>query len=366
MVRGRLAAAHGVDEAAIDICVSRTSGDRIQDRPLSQAGGKGLFAKEIEDALLAGDIDLAVHSVKDMPTALPDGLLLAACPAREDVRDAFIGKAAASVQTLPHGAALGTASLRRQAMAKRLRPDLRVTPLRGNVEARLRKLGGGELDATILALAGLKRLGLADVATSVMDVDEFLPAVGQGAVTIEIREADTRTRELAARIDDADTSVALTAERAFLGGAGWIVPHADRRLRHDGGGDAKVSRNDPAARRWPDVRDHAQRCRARCARARSGRGCRTQSARACGFFRMLSEALSGVIAEFRCRSRPLRHRRQPACSQIRHVKLVLLTIAVSSLGAVLRPRLQESRRRSGQRFKRRHRASRVTRKASSK
>ena len=174
----------------------RTTGDRIQDRPLAEAGGKGLFTKEIEEALLAGAIDLAVHSSKDMPTVLPAGLVLAAFLEREDARDAFISRKAKSIAELPHGATVGTASLRRQAMVKRLRPDLTIVPLRGNVETRLRKLDEGVADATLLALAGLKRLGLADAATAVLDVDEFLPAVGQGAIGIETRADDARTREL--------------------------------------------------------------------------------------------------------------------------------------------------------------------------
>jgi hydroxymethylbilane synthase len=216
MVRAELATAHGWSEDSIEIVVIRTSGDRIQDRPLSEAGGKGLFTKEIEEELLEGAIDLAVHSAKDMPTALPDGLTLTACLPREDVRDAFISRGSPSLRDLPHGAVVGTASLRRQAMVKRLRPDVSVVPLRGNVETRLRKLEAGEVDATLLALAGLKRLGLADKATALLDVHEFLSAVGQGAITIEARTDDSRTRDLLAKIDHADTSVALACERAFL------------------------------------------------------------------------------------------------------------------------------------------------------
>ena len=216
MTQAALAAAHGWSKDEIEIVTIRTSGDRIQDRPLSEAGGKGLFTKEIEEALLAGTVELAVHSAKDMPTVLPDGLMLAACLAREDVRDAFISRKAASLGGLAQGAVVGTASLRRQAMVKRLRPDVSVVPLRGNVETRLKKLEAGEVDATILALAGLKRLGLADRATALLDAKEFLPAVGQGAITIEAREDDARTRDLLAKIDHADTSVALACERAFL------------------------------------------------------------------------------------------------------------------------------------------------------
>jgi len=212
MVQAALAAQGA--EATIEVI--RTSGDRIQDRPLSEAGGKGLFTKEIEEALLAGAIDLAVHSAKDMPTLLPDGLMLAACLPREDVRDAFISRKAATLRDLPQGAAVGTASLRRQAMVKRLRPDVSTAVLRGNVETRLRKLEAGEVDATLLALAGLKRLGLAGKATALLDAHEFLPAVGQGAITIEARIDDAPTRKLLAAIDHADTSVALACERAFL------------------------------------------------------------------------------------------------------------------------------------------------------
>jgi hydroxymethylbilane synthase len=217
MTRTALAAALGQSEDAIEIVTIRTSGDRIQDRPLSEAGGKGLFTKEIEEALLAGMIDAAVHSAKDMPTVLPDGLMLMVCLPREDVRDAFISRETASLRDLPRGAVVGTASLRRGAMVKRMRQDVSVVPLRGNVETRLRKLEAGEVDATLLALAGLKRLGLAGKATALLDVQEFLPAVGQGAIAIEARTDDQRTRELLARIDHTDTSVALACERAFLG-----------------------------------------------------------------------------------------------------------------------------------------------------
>jgi len=215
-VRVRLAAALGVSEDAIELKIIRTSGDAIQDRPLAEVGGKGLFTKEIEEALLDGRIDLAVHSAKDMPTVLPAGLMLAACLEREDPRDVFISHKGKSFAELPQGAVLGTASLRRQAIAMRLRPDLRVVPLRGNVETRLRKLTDGEVDATILALAGLKRLGLVQHATAIMSAEEFLPAVAQGAIGLEARENDQRTRDILARIDHADTSTAIACERAFL------------------------------------------------------------------------------------------------------------------------------------------------------
>ncbi len=215
-VRARLVAALGLDEEAFELIVIRTTGDAIQDRSLAEEGGKGLFTKEIEEALLDGRIDLAVHSAKDMPTVLPAGLTLAACLEREDARDVFISRKAGSIAELPQGATLGTTAPRRQAIAKRARPDLRIVPMRGNVETRLRKLDDGEVDATILALAGLKRLGLEARATKIMSAEEFVPAAGQGAIGIETRQDNTRTRELLARIDHADTSTAVACERAFL------------------------------------------------------------------------------------------------------------------------------------------------------
>ncbi|MCC6775931.1 MAG: hydroxymethylbilane synthase [Hyphomicrobiales bacterium] len=216
MVQSLLAAAHGVDPARLPLTIIRTTGDIIRDRPLSEVGGKGLFTKEIEEALLAGSIDLAVHSAKDVPTVLPSGLALVAALAREDPRDAFISRRAGTFAELPIGAVVGTASLRRQALVKRRRPDLAVVNFRGNVETRLRKLDAGGVDATLLALAGLRRLGLAQVATALLSVDEFLPAVGQGIITLEARADDARTRGLVAAIDHADSFAALTAERAFL------------------------------------------------------------------------------------------------------------------------------------------------------
>jgi len=220
MARSRLAAVAGISEEEFEFVVIRTTGDRIQDRSLVEEGGKGLFTKEIEEALLEGRIDLAVHSAKDMPTILPKGLILAACLEREDPRDVFISRQARSLGELPRGASLGTASPRRQAIAKRARPDLRVQPLRGNVETRLRKLEAGEVDATLLALAGLKRLGLAERATHIMSADEFLPAVGQGAIGIETRENDKRMSDTLARIDHIDTTTAIICERAFLAALG--------------------------------------------------------------------------------------------------------------------------------------------------
>ncbi len=215
--RRRLSSAHGLPEAAIEIVVIKTTGDIIRDRPLSEVGGKGLFTKELEEALLDGRIDLAVHSGKDVPTELPPRLVLAAFLPREDVRDAFLSPRGSSLQGLPRNAVLGTSSLRRKAMALRLRPDLQVVEFRGNVETRLQKLRDGVADATLLAVAGLNRLGLAANATSVLDAEEFLPAVAQGAIAIETRINDAATRAMVAAIGDPDTATAVTAERAFLG-----------------------------------------------------------------------------------------------------------------------------------------------------
>jgi hydroxymethylbilane synthase len=212
----RLAAALGLDVAALALSIIKTTGDAIQDRPLSEAGGKGLFTKELDIALLDGAIDLAVHSAKDLPTAVPDGLAIAGYLPREDARDAFISLKAGSLSELPEGAVVGSASLRRQAMVKRLRPDLRVTLLRGNVGTRLRKLEAGEVDATLLAMAGLNRLGLAHHVTAALELDDFVPAVGQGAIAVMVRAGDEATRSAVARICDAATGAAVAAERAFL------------------------------------------------------------------------------------------------------------------------------------------------------
>jgi hydroxymethylbilane synthase len=216
MVRARLAAAHGCDPERIPVVTIRTTGDRVQDRPLSEIGGKGLFTKEIEDALAAGQVDVAVHSAKDMTTLLPAGLVIAACLPREDARDVLIARDAGSLAALPPGATIGTASLRRQALVLRARPDLTVVPLRGNVETRIARLQSGALDATLLALAGLRRLGLERVATAVLDIGAFVPAVGQGIVAMQTRETDEDTREKLASIDDHAARTALLAERGFL------------------------------------------------------------------------------------------------------------------------------------------------------
>jgi hydroxymethylbilane synthase len=216
MVQALLAAAHGVPKEAVEIRVITTTGDAIQDRPLAEVGGKGLFTKEIEQALIDNVIDLAVHSSKDMVTVLPNGLVLAACLEREDARDVLVSRSAKSIADLPKGATMGTASLRRQAQVKLLRPDINIVPLRGNVGTRLQKISEGVADATILALAGLKRLGMADKATAILDPQQFLPAVGQGAIGIEIRESDAATRAVVGAINHAATLTAVIAERAFL------------------------------------------------------------------------------------------------------------------------------------------------------
>ncbi len=214
--RRLLARAHGWEVDSVRLKVIRTSGDAIQDRPLAEAGGKGLFTKEIDLALIAGAIDAAVHSAKDLPTLLPEGVALAGFLPREDVRDALISAAADTVQGLPEGATFGAASLRRQAQALRLRPDLRPELLRGNVETRLRKAEEGAIGATLLAVAGLKRLGLIHRARSVLDLEAFLPAPGQGAIALTARSADARTLQTLAAIADEETFAAVTAERAFL------------------------------------------------------------------------------------------------------------------------------------------------------
>jgi hydroxymethylbilane synthase len=215
-VRHRLAEAQGWDIEQIALKVIRTSGDAIQDRPLAEAGGKGLFTKEIDAALIAGVIDAAAHSAKDLPSLLPDGVVVGAYLPREDVRDALISALADTIEDLPHEATFGAASLRRQAQALRLRPDLRPALLRGNVETRLAKAESGAVGATLLALAGLKRLGLAHRARAVLDVDKFLPAPGQGAIAITARGADAAALEALNAISDRETSAALAAERAFL------------------------------------------------------------------------------------------------------------------------------------------------------
>jgi hydroxymethylbilane synthase len=188
----------------------------VQDRRLAEIGGKGLFSKEIEEALLAGAIDLAVHSLKDMETWLPDGLEIACVPARDDPRDALLSTKAASLADLPQGATVGTASLRRQAQLLRRRPDLSVVPIRGNVGTRMAKLASGEFDAIVVALCGLERLGKADLASEILTPDIMLPAVGQGALAVECRTADDGLRQLLDPLHDPDTAACVGAERAML------------------------------------------------------------------------------------------------------------------------------------------------------
>jgi len=226
-----------VDAEAVEIATIRTSGDAIRDRPLADAGGKGLFTKEIDEALLGGRIAVAVHSAKDMPTALPDGMVIAACLAREDVRDAILSRGPRSLAELKPGAVLGTSSLRRRALALRARPDITIVDFRGNVGTRISKLEAGVADATVLALAGLKRLGLVDRVAGILDSDDWIPAVGQGTIAIAAREGDAETRSLLARLDHRETSVALSAERAFLA-------VLDGSCRTPIGGLAKVDGND--------------------------------------------------------------------------------------------------------------------------
>ncbi len=215
--RRRLAAAHGEPEDRFEIRIIKVMGDQILDRALAEAGGKGLFTKEIDEAQLRGEIDISVHSGKDLPTKLSDGLVEAGFLEREDPRDAFLSRDGRSLMELPAGSVVGTASLRRQAMVRRLRPDVKVVLFRGNVQTRLAKLESGDVDATILALAGLNRLGLAHVATAILEPDIFLPAVAQGAIGIVARAGDSRTEDAVAAIRHAATTTAVAAERAFLG-----------------------------------------------------------------------------------------------------------------------------------------------------
>jgi hydroxymethylbilane synthase len=217
-VRDRLAAAHSALAApeAIEIVVIRTTGDRIQDRPLAEIGGKGLFTKEIEEALLDRRIDVAVHSMKDVPTWLPDGLEISVVLPREDPRDAFFSPHGDSLEALPAGAVVGTASLRRQAQVLARRPDLSVVALRGNVDTRLRKLAEGQVDATLLAAAGLKRLKRADDIQALLETEVMLPAVAQGAIGLESRQGDQATYAFIEALNDPLSLQRITAERACL------------------------------------------------------------------------------------------------------------------------------------------------------
>ncbi len=203
----------------VELVIIKTTGDRIQDRPLAEIGGRGIFTRELDEALLEGTIDLAVHSLKDLPTVLPDGLALAAVPEREDSRDVLIAPkdSGLTFETLPAGSRIGTGSLRRQALALGHRPDLTVAPIRGNLDTRLRKVDEGEYDAILLAAAGVRRLGWTDRISEAMDPGGWLPAPGQGALAIVVREEDLeRSREWADRLDHAPTRAAVEAERSVL------------------------------------------------------------------------------------------------------------------------------------------------------
>ncbi len=215
-VRRCLMAAHALPEAAFETVVIKVSGDAIQDRSLREAGGKGLFTREIEEALLEGAIDIAVHSMKDMPTIQPPGLVLDCHLERADVRDGFVSVKAATLADLPAGSVVGTSSLRRRAQLLARRPDLKVVEFRGNLQTRLRKLEEGVADATFLAMAGLTRLGMAGAARSALAPEEMLPAVAQGAIGVERRADDARVAALIAPIHHHATGLQLAAERAFL------------------------------------------------------------------------------------------------------------------------------------------------------
>lgn len=216
MVRALLVEQHDLEEQAIEIVPISTTGDVVQDRPLSEIGGKGLFTKEIELALAEGQIDLAVHSMKDVPSVLPDGLVIETILEREDPRDAFICHEVKTLGDLEPGSVVGTSSLRRRAQVKRLRPDLEVVDFRGNVDTRLRKIDDEVVAATFLACAGLKRLGLETKITSVVEVAEMLPAIAQGAIGLETRQGDDRVRELVISLNDQTSAICVDVERSFL------------------------------------------------------------------------------------------------------------------------------------------------------
>ena len=203
---------------AIEVTLKKivTTGDKILDVPLAKIGGKGLFTKELENAMLSGDIDLAVHSLKDMPTELPEGLMLAAITTRADASDAFVSLRYKSLDALPQGAKVGTSSLRRRAQILKYRPDLQTIDLRGNLDTRIKKLENQEMDAIILATAGLKRLGLEQYITQILPIEICLPAVGQGALAIETRQADAEVLSVLEFLNDSETIAAVTAERAYL------------------------------------------------------------------------------------------------------------------------------------------------------
>ncbi|MET0546501.1 MAG: hydroxymethylbilane synthase [Caulobacterales bacterium] len=220
IVRAALAQAHGLSgaeaESALPILPINTTGDRILDRRLAEAGGKGLFTKELDEALLDGRIDVAIHSMKDVPTLLPDGIAIAAVPPRADPRDVLICRVAKTVRDLPQGAVLGTSSARRQSQALYIRPDLKIVLLRGNVDTRLSKVESAEIDATFLAAAGLNRLGREVAIATLVDSTEMPPACGQGALAVTTRSNDARAKEMVSAIGDETAYIEITAERAFL------------------------------------------------------------------------------------------------------------------------------------------------------
>jgi hydroxymethylbilane synthase len=217
-------------QVRVDLEIIKTTGDKIQDVPLAKIGGKGLFTKEIEMAILAGEVDLGVHSMKDVPTEVPTGLVIGITTVREDPRDAFISRNYRTLEEIPAGGRIGTGSLRRRAQLLHRRPDLEIVPIRGNVDTRLRKLVEENLDGLILATAGLRRLGRAGEITAIIPETEMLPAIGQGALGLEYRQEDPATRELLAFLDHPETRVAVAAERAFLARleGGCQVPIAGR------------------------------------------------------------------------------------------------------------------------------------------
>ena len=261
-VRRRLIASTGLRPEAVEIVVITTSGDRIQDRELAAIGGKGLFTKEIEEALFDRSIDLAVHSMKDMETRLPDGLAIGCVLEREDVRDAFISLAHRGLDACPSGTVVGSSSLRRQAQLRNRRPDLKVVGFRGNVETRLRKLADGIAEATFLACAGLNRLGMQDRITAAIETDVMLPAVAQGAVAIEVRAGDEPVLDALAALNHEATALCVTAERAFLARldgscrtpiaglaelAGGDIRFRGEILKPDGSAVVRAERRGPAA-----------------------------------------------------------------------------------------------------------------------
>ena len=214
--RERLSIAFGLSLDSFEIAVIKTTGDKVLNRPLKEIGGKGLFTKEIEEALLQESIDIAVHSMKDMPVQQPDGLILDTFLPREDVRDAFVSRIHKSLADIPHGATVGTSSLRRKAQLMSKRPDLKIVEFRGNVQTRLKKLDDGVAECTFLAVAGLNRLKMEDIITAPISTDEMLPAVAQGAIGIERREKDIKVATMLEAIHNSTTGLLLSAERAFL------------------------------------------------------------------------------------------------------------------------------------------------------